>query len=50
MTEYVLDACALLALLCDEPGADVVANIINDANSGEFSIWTYKNRSSDFCD
>jgi predicted nucleic acid-binding protein len=26
MNEYVLDACALLALLCDEPGADVVAD------------------------
>ncbi|MDR0999511.1 MAG: PIN domain-containing protein [Clostridiales bacterium] len=42
MTEYILDACALLALLRDEPGADVVANIINDANVGEASISMHK--------
>jgi PIN domain nuclease of toxin-antitoxin system len=42
MTEYILDACALLALLRDEPGADVVANIINDANVGEASISIHK--------
>jgi PIN domain nuclease of toxin-antitoxin system len=28
---YVLDACAVLALLHDEPGADVVADLIDSA-------------------
>jgi PIN domain nuclease of toxin-antitoxin system len=38
MSEYVLDACALLALLCDEVGADVVARAINAANRGEVNV------------
>ena len=39
---YVLDACALLALLRDEPGADVVADIINAANNGEIDLSMHK--------
>lgn len=32
---YVLDACAIIAFLRDEPGADVVGSILRDpANSG----------------
>ena len=42
MTCYILDACALLALLRDEPGADIVANAINAANNGEAEIIMHK--------
>ena len=38
MSCYVLDACALLALLRNEPGADKVATVLNAANSGEAEI------------
>ena len=38
MSRYVLDACALLALLRNEPGADIVAATINDANNNEAEI------------
>ncbi len=38
MTRYVLDACALLALLRDEKGADKVAAAINAANTGNAEI------------
>ena len=35
MTTYVLDACAMLAVLSNEPGADVVEEIYEKADSGE---------------
>ena len=35
ITTYVLDACAMLAVLSDEPGADVVEEIYDKAASGE---------------
>ena len=35
MTTYVLDACAMLAVLSDEPGADVVEEIYEKATLGE---------------
>lgn len=38
MKRYVLDACALLALLRNEPGADKVAAVINAANGGEAEV------------
>ena len=38
MSRYVLDACALLALLRNEPGADIVATTINAANNNEAEI------------
>jgi len=38
MSLYVLDACALIALLQDEPGADKVAAAINAANNGKLKI------------
>ena len=38
MMLYVLDACALLSLLRNEPGADSVATTINAANNGEARI------------
>ena len=31
MSNYVLDACALLVLLRNEPGADIVADALNAA-------------------
>jgi len=34
MSHYVLDACALIALLQDEAGADKVAAVINAADVG----------------
>jgi len=39
---YVLDACALLALLRDEPGADKVADAINAADKGRAKIIMHK--------
>ena len=38
MRHYVLDACCLLALLQDEPGADKVAEAINAAYNGKATI------------
>jgi PIN domain nuclease of toxin-antitoxin system len=38
MNSYVLDACALIALLQDEAGADKVAEIINMAYNGDVTI------------
>ena len=38
MSIYVLDACALVALLQNEPGADKVADVINAADSGDAKI------------
>ena len=42
MNYYVLDACALLALLRNEPGADKVAAAINAANNGDAEITMHK--------
>jgi PIN domain nuclease of toxin-antitoxin system len=42
MTEYVLDACALLALLHEEDGADIVENIIDDAAVGNVKVGMHK--------
>jgi PIN domain nuclease of toxin-antitoxin system len=42
MSRYVLDACALLALLRNEPGADKVADAINAANDGKAEIVMHK--------
>lgn len=48
---YVFDACAMLAILHDEPGADVVADIITEpgaiiyahaVNLCEVYYWTYR--------
>jgi len=38
MSRYVLDACALLALLRNEAGADKVVDAVNAANSGEAKL------------
>ncbi|MCL2125584.1 MAG: PIN domain-containing protein [Oscillospiraceae bacterium] len=38
MSNYVLDACALLALLRNEPGADIVADALNAAVNGDAEI------------
>lgn len=35
---YILDACALIALLAGEPGADKVKNIIQDAIDGKAKV------------
>jgi len=42
MSRYVLDACALIALLQEEPGADKVAAAINAANNGKAEIVMHK--------
>jgi len=39
---FVLDACALIALVKNEEGANVVADIYKNANNG--SAWLYMNR------
>jgi predicted nucleic acid-binding protein len=36
--EYILDACALLALFNDEEGADIVENILDQARNNEISL------------
>jgi len=38
MTTYVLDACAMLAVLSNEPGAEVVEEIYEKADSGEVEL------------
>ena len=42
MRRYVLDANALIALLQDESGAEMVSNIINAAYKGEAEIIMHK--------
>jgi len=42
MKKYVLDACALLAMLRNESGADKVAATINAANEGEAEVTMHK--------
>jgi len=42
MNRYVLDACALLALLRNEPGADLVAEVINSANNADADVVIHK--------
>ena len=38
MSDYLLDACALLALLNDEEGADTVSNLLDQAERGEITL------------
>ena len=38
MQKYVLDACALVAFLNDEVGADVIENLLKEAADGTCSI------------
>ena len=42
MNRYVLDACALIALLQEEPGADKVADVLNSADNDEAEIVMHK--------
>jgi len=35
---YILDACALLAFLNDEEGADVIDDILNRSSTGDISV------------
>ena len=37
-TLFILDACALIALLAGEPGAEKVRNLIQDAIGGRVTI------------
>jgi len=39
---YVMDACALIAFLRDEPGADIVTSLLRDAEAEKATI--YMNR------
>jgi len=38
MQNYVLDACALIALFDDEKGADIVENLIEQAKDNEITL------------
>ena len=38
MPDYLLDACALLALLNDEEGADIVSNLLDQAERREITL------------
>jgi len=42
LNNYVLDACALIALLREETGADKVANVINAAFKSEAKVVMHK--------
>jgi len=42
MKRYVLDACALIALLQDEQGAELVSDALNSAYKGEAEIMMHK--------
>jgi predicted nucleic acid-binding protein len=42
MSKYVLDACALIALLQDEDGADIVDEIINSASEDDVEVIMHK--------
>jgi len=42
MKKYVIDACALLALLRDEQGANIIADALNSANEGQAEIIMHK--------
>ena len=42
MKKYVLDACALIALLRDEQGADIVADALNSASEGKAEVIIHK--------
>ena len=39
---YVLDACALIAVLTNEPGADVVKNLLQKAVNSEIKVSMHK--------
>jgi len=39
---YVMDACALIAFLRNEPGADIVTDLLRDAEVGHITV--YMNR------
>ena len=39
---YVLDACAVIALITDEVGADIVSEVINNAYIGEADVFLNK--------
>jgi len=38
-TDYLLDACAVLAFFDDEKGADIVSSLIDKANHGEINLF-----------
>ena len=38
MPDYLLDACALIALFNDEEGAEVVSNLLDQAERGEITL------------
>jgi predicted nucleic acid-binding protein len=42
MKNYVLDACAIMAFIHDEPGADSFENILNMANTNEANVFIHK--------
>ena len=39
---YIFDACALIALIMDEAGADTVSEVINSAHRGEVDVFLNK--------
>jgi PIN domain nuclease of toxin-antitoxin system len=36
---YILDACALIAFLNEEPGQEIVADLLKKAQKGEAAIY-----------
>ena len=38
MASYILDACAMIAVLANEPGADVVDEVYGKAAAGEVAL------------
>ena len=39
---YVLDSCALIAMFYDEPGGEIVTELISDAKANSVQIWMNK--------
>jgi len=42
MKNYVLDACAIMAFIHDEPGTDIFEKILNMANVNEANVYIHK--------
>jgi len=39
---YVLDACALIAFICEEEGADIVEDLLNKSGAGMIEVYLHR--------
>ena len=42
VNKYVLDACALMAFVCDEKGANIIEDVLSEANDGTSIVYMNK--------